>query len=233
MIPQRFSVVLALTGALLLPVGCATKSFVREEVQQSEGKVGQQLAQQQVSLGREAARVGTLEATLNQEHERVSQVAAQAEQAGQTAGQAAQTAGQALAKAEQTDSRLVRLWSNRNRRELVETVVLTFSFNKWELDDRGETTLLGIIKELKENPTLLVDLEGYTDISGPTPYNVELSQRRVEAVRRFLVEKGIDLPRIQSIGLGPASPLADNKTLEGRRQNRRVSLKIFTTATAE
>jgi len=226
MIPQRFSVVLALTGALLLPVGCATKSFVREEVQHSEGKVGQQLAQQQESLGREAARVGTLEATLSQEHERVSQVAAQTEQA-------AQTAGQALAKAEQTDSRLVRLWSNRNRRELVETVVLTFSFNKWELDDRGETTLLGIIKELKENPTLLVDLEGYTDISGPTPYNVELSQRRVEAVRRFLVEKGIDLPRIQSIGLGPASPLADNKTLEGRRQNRRVSLKIFTTATAE
>ena len=176
---KRLPIVLALAGALLVTVGCATKFFVREEMQKSEIKLGQQLSQ-------------------------------------------------ALAKAEQTDSRLARLWANRNKRELVKTVVLNFGFANWVLDDRGETTLLGVIKELKENPNLSVDLEGYTDVTGPVPYNVELSQRRVEAVRRFLVEKGVELPRIHAVGLGQVNPVADNKTKEGRRQNRRVALKVFT-----
>ncbi len=211
---QRVLTVLALGAAFLLPIGCATKTFVQEEVQRTEGKVGQQLSRQE-------GRVGTLETTLNQERDRISRVASRADGAFETANQA-------LAKAEATDSRLVRLWTNRNKREMVETVVLTFGLNKWKLDDRGETTLMGVIRELKENPHLLVDLEGYTDVTGPVPYNVELSQRRVEAVRRFLVEKGVELPRIQAIGLGTANPIDDNKTAEGRRRNRRVALKLFT-----
>jgi len=56
---------------------------------------------------------------------------------------------------------------------------------------------------------------------------VQLSQRRVEVVRRYLVEKGVDLPRIESIGLGEAQPTADNKTAQGRAQNRRVVIRLF------
>jgi outer membrane protein OmpA-like peptidoglycan-associated protein len=196
-----------LAGACLLAGGCATKSFVRKEMQKSEQKVGKELAQQQEVLSRQEARVGTVEATIRQDQERIGQVAT---------------------RAEATEGRLVRLWTNRNKRELVETVVIPFGFDKWELDDRGETTLLEVVKELAENPNLFVDLEGYTDPTGPRSYNLELSHRRVEAVRRFLVGKGVDLPRIQVIGLGPANPIGDNKTTEGRRQNRRVALKLFT-----
>ena len=211
---ERFPIVFALAGALLVTVGCATKSFVREEMQNSEIKLGQQLSQQRESLNRQESRVSKLETDL-------PGVAGKATSA-------AEKASQALSKAEQTDSRLIRLWANRNKRELFETVVLNFGFDKWMLDDRGETTLLGVIKELKENPNLFVDLEGYTDVTGPVPYNVELSQRRVEAVRRFLVEKGVELSRIHAVGLGPVHPAGDNKTKEGRRQNRRVALKVFT-----
>jgi outer membrane protein OmpA-like peptidoglycan-associated protein len=211
---QRVLRGLAVVGACLLATGCATKSFVQGEVQKSEQKVGQQLSQQDV-------RVGTVEATLHQEQERLNRVALNADQAHEKATQA-------LAKAEATDSRLIRLWANRNKRELVETVVITFGFNKAELDDRGETSLVGVVKELQANPTLFVDLVGYTDVSGPAHYNVGLSQRRVEAVRRFLVNHGVDLPRIQAIGLGPVNPVGDNKTVEGRRQNRRVALMLFT-----
>jgi len=59
---------------------------------------------------------------------------------------------------------------------------------------------------LQGNPTLVVELGGYTDPKGTVDYNYGLSQRRVEAVRRFLVEKGIPLSRVQAVGLGPSRP---------------------------
>jgi OOP family OmpA-OmpF porin len=143
------------------------------------------------------------------------------------ADEAAGKAGQAIAKADETDGRVTRLWTGRNKKNLVETVVISFGFDKWELDDRAQTALLDLVKQIQGNPNLVIDLEGYTDSMGPTPYNVQLSERRAEAVRRFLVEKGVDLHRVQSIGLGPSRPMADNKTKQGRDQNRRVAVKVF------
>src|SRR5262249_56189843 len=93
-----------------------------------------------------------------------------------------------------------------------DTVGIGLRFEKGELDDRGQTALLDVAKQLQENPNLMVELEGYTDSVGPMPYNVQLSQRRSEAVRRFLVEKGIEMHRINSIGLGDVKPSADNNT---------------------
>ena len=101
------------------------------------------------------------------------------------------------------DSRLTRLWSARHKRDLVETLEVRFAFDKWDLNDAAQTSLATLVKELRENPRLSVDLEGYADPVGTYDYNVVLSQRRVEAVRRYLVEKGIDLPRIHLVGLGP------------------------------
>ena len=63
----------------------------------------------------------------------------------------------------------------------------------------------------------MVELEGFTDSVGAMPYNVQLSQRRSEAVRRFLVEKGIEMHRIHSIGLGDVKPSADNENRQGTR----------------
>lgn len=143
------------------------------------------------------------------------------------ADDAAGKAGQAIAKADETDGRLTRLWTGRNKKNLVETVVISFGFDKWELDDKGQTALLELVKQIQGNPNLVIDLEGYTDSMGPTPYNLQLSERRAGAVRRFLVEKGVDLHRVQSIGLGPNRPMADNKTKQGRDQNRRVAVKVF------
>ena len=88
----------------------------------------------------------------------------------------------------------------------------------------AQTALLSLVKELRENPKLIVDLEGYTDSVGPREYNVQLSQRRVEAVRRYLVDKGVDMPRIQWIGLGQ---LPDRGTQEDQAKNRRVTLKMM------
>jgi OmpA family len=65
-----------------------------------------------------------------------------------------------------------------------------FGFDRWDLDDRAQTALGEVVSELKKNAALSVVLEGYTDPQGAGAYNMELSQRRVEAVRRYLVGRG-------------------------------------------
>jgi OOP family OmpA-OmpF porin len=67
-----------------------------------------------------------------------------------------------------------------------------------------------------------VEIRGYTDSVGPASYNLELSQRRAEAVKQYLVNAGIDPSRLVAKGYGEADPIASNKTPEGRAQNRRI-----------
>ncbi|MBD3218923.1 MAG: OmpA family protein, partial [candidate division Zixibacteria bacterium] len=69
-----------------------------------------------------------------------------------------------------------------------------------------------------------LEIAGHTDISGPRDYNVQLSQRRAEAVRDYFIEQGIAPDRLVAKGYGPDKPKYDNDTAEGRRKNRRVEL---------
>jgi outer membrane protein OmpA-like peptidoglycan-associated protein len=133
-----------------------------------------------------------------------SRIAATKAEAAQTRADAAQTrADAAFGRADEVNSRLSRLWSGRTKRNVVETVHVQFGFDRADLSDGAQTALLGIVKELKTNADLSVDLEGFTDPTGTRDYNVGLSQRRVESVRRYLIENGADLARIHSIGMGP------------------------------
>lgn len=68
-------------------------------------------------------------------------------------------------------------------------------------------------------------VEGHTDSVGNDDYNLKLSQRRADAVRKYLVDKGVAGSRLTAKGLGETQPVADNGTAEGRAQNRRVVLK--------
>ena len=245
---QRLVVVPVLLGVALLITGCATKEFVREEIDKSETalgqKIGQNIARLEGELGRAktelssvAARVTETRSVADEATRKADQAANVARQASTQTDDAATTAAQAVTKAEaalakagEVDNRLSRLTTVRNKRTLTNTVVVLFVFDKWQLDDRAHAVLLEVVKQLQANQGLVVDLEGYTDNVGPPLYNVGLSQRRAESVRRFLVEKGVELNRIQSIGLGDARPVADNKTRQGRDQNRRVAVKLFAPA---
>jgi outer membrane protein OmpA-like peptidoglycan-associated protein len=156
--------------------------------------------------------------------------AAAAREAAAKADQAAGKADEALATAEETETRLDRFLAARYKRNLVETVVATFSFDKSDLDAQGQAALTELVKKLAENPNLVVDLGGHTDSRGSDRYNLALSERRKETVRRFLVEKGVDLNRIFSIGWGEFKAIADNKSEQGRTANRRVAIGIFAPA---
>jgi outer membrane protein OmpA-like peptidoglycan-associated protein len=226
-------IVVVPAAVLLLASGCATKNFVRElvgkseaEIDQRVGKVNERVVTVEGRLGEESQRVTKVEGQLGETNQRVAGVETKVGEVGEQAKAAQTKADAAFGRADEVDSRLTRLWTNRNKRQLVETLHVQFGFDKADLTDGAQTALATIVKELRANPTLTVELEGYTDPTGPKDYNVTLSQRRVETVRRYLIEQGAELPRIHSVGLGP---LPGGKGDEVAKQ-RRVTLKLMIAA---
>lgn len=212
----------------ILPLGCATKGFVREELQKSETKVAGEVGRVETGLGQERERINSIGVQVTETRSvaedgvrRADRAAGIATEATARAEQAGGRATEAFSKAGATDERVTRLWKNRHARVPVETIFIRFGFDKADLDDRGQTALLDVAKQLRENAIVVVDLEGYTDNTGDSAYNVQLSQRRVEAVRRYLIEQGAEMPRINSVGLGPIMDKGD------KAKNRRVTVKLM------
>ena len=90
----------------------------------------------------------------------------------------------------------------------------------------SQETLDGAVKTLKDNPGIEAEVSGYTDNQGKAKANLMLSQKRAEAVMKYLTDHGIDASRLTAKGYGDEHPVASNKTAEGRARNRRVELKI-------
>ena len=87
-------------------------------------------------------------------------------------------------------------------------------------------TINQIIKILKDDPSLKTEVSGHTDSDGDDDYNLELSEKRAEAVMKYLISNGIEQSRMNSIGYGETKPVADNSTDEGKSLNRRVEFKF-------
>jgi outer membrane protein OmpA-like peptidoglycan-associated protein len=109
-----------------------------------------------------------------------------------------------------------------------------FDYNKDTIKSESFQILNDVAQTLTEHPELLkVEVAGHTDSDGSDTYNEDLSQRRVESVRRYLIEKGINGDRLVAKGYGESKPIASNKTDEGKAKNRRVELVITERATPE
>jgi len=184
---------------MLLPIvlvavsGCATKDWVRSLLEEKDIEINQRLD----GLGD------------------------QIKTTGQLARGANERADATMNRVESVDGRLTRLWSNRYRQRVVDTVEIYFVFDKADLSEGAQVVLLDVVKELQASPTLIVRLRGFSDLAGARDYNYGLAQRRVEAVWRFLEEKGVELSRVQEIRLGP---LADRRIPEDKRRRVTVTL---------
>ena len=99
-----------------------------------------------------------------------------------------------------------------------------FDFNKADVKSESAPTLDQMTKLLKDNPSLKLLVVGHTDNVGNFPFNMDLSQRRAAAVVAALNSRGVAKERLTSVGVSFASPIATNKTEEGRAKNRRVEL---------
>ncbi|QKX16228.1 OmpA family protein [Microbulbifer sp. YPW1] len=83
-----------------------------------------------------------------------------------------------------------------------------------------------LISIMQENPGLSIAIEGHTDSDGDAVANQKLSESRAQAVMKMLVDAGIDESRMKAVGFGPANPVADNGTEEGKQKNRRIAVKV-------
>jgi outer membrane protein OmpA-like peptidoglycan-associated protein len=212
-----------LPAVMLLASGCvATRGWVREHVGKTEVEMDKKVSAVDQKATAENQRV---DQKVDGVDGRLKTAEGTLTETSATAKGAKDKADSAYTKADETNSRLTRLWANRNNRKEAESHQILFGFDKWDVGDEGQTKLSELVREMKENPKLTVDLQGYADPVGSYGYNVALSQRRVESVRRYLVEKGIELPRINLIGLGP---IAEKGT--PNKDKRRVTVKMMVNA---
>ena len=103
---------------------------------------------------------------------------------------------------------------------------LLFDTGKSTLKPGAKSTLTKIAEQLKSNPDAKIAVEGHTDSVGSKEANQELSQKRADAVRDFIVNAGVPADHFTASGRGESEPIATNKTAAGRQQNRRVELVI-------
>lgn len=229
--------------AALAATGCATRDWVRETLGTKETEMNRRVADVEGSVGEERARIDSMEQRVDEQRDRVGQVEGRLQQEAQRVEgmgfritgvetqvtelsgglkAARERADAAFARAEDVDARVTRLSNRAHSRQLVDTLDLGFAFGRADLNDNAQSALAGLVKELRANPKLSVDLEGFTDPMGGREYNLGLSHRRVEAVRRHLVEQGVELPRIHAIGRGPL----DDRGVAADKK-RRVTVKLM------
>ena len=101
-----------------------------------------------------------------------------------------------------------------------------FDVGKYELRPIAREKLARLSGIIISYPGLVLEAEGHTDTTGSEEINLELSMRRAEAVRDYLISQGVPEDTVSSIGMGFSVPVASNDTREGRQQNRRVEIII-------
>ena len=104
-----------------------------------------------------------------------------------------------------------------------------FDFDKSVIKTEGKKVLDGVVDRLKDINLEVIIAVGHTDSIGSDAYNMKLGMRRAEAVKAYLISKGIEKTRVYTDSKGERQPVATNKTAAGRAQNRRVEIEVIGT----
>ena len=103
---------------------------------------------------------------------------------------------------------------------------MTFEYDSATLTSESRPVLSELAADLKKYPRLKIELQGHTDSKGSDKYNQQLSGKRAQSVRDYLLQQGVSTQQLTAKGYGEAQPVADNNTEEGRSQNRRVVMMV-------
>jgi peptidoglycan-associated lipoprotein len=198
----------SLIAALVGTTGCATKKYVKQET----GAVNNRVDEVQGQVEQTQTRLNTHDKTLASHEQKM--------------GEISQTAQDALRRAQEAGKLA-------EGKFLYETVLsddkVKFGFDTADLSPEARAALDEFAAKLKqENKNVYIEIQGHTDNIGSAKYNEELGMLRAESVRRYLNQnQSFPLHRINVISYGKTSPVADNKTRDGRAQNRRVVLVVL------
>lgn len=152
---------------------------------------------------------------------------ATAESERRSAAIARDDAASARSQLDDLRSKLTELQTKKTERGLVVTLGdVLFEVDKADLKAGTMRSLNQLAVALRDDPNARIAIEGHTDSTGSHAHNMNLSNRRAESVRSYLVSNGVDYSRITARGMGPDYPVASNNTAAGRQQNRRVEVII-------
>ena len=180
---------------------------------------------QSAYLATQTAHLAQLRASSKADDARVA--AGQAERDKILLASRAREADAAKMKAQRLQAEIDQLKAKPTERGLVLTLGdVLFATGKAELNPGGANKVQQLAQFLNENKDRRVEIDGYTDSVGKDDYNLDLSQRRANAVQQALVAQGIDASRISTHGYGKEFPVAENNNSGGRQLNRRVEVVI-------
>jgi len=111
-------------------------------------------------------------------------------------------------------------------KELLSQNKIHFEYNKADIKTDSYELLEQLIIVAQGCPDAKITIEGHTDSDGSQDYNKKLSSKRADAVKQYLIQKGMDATKLEAIGYGEMRPIADNETNAGKEQNRRIEFNI-------
>jgi outer membrane protein OmpA-like peptidoglycan-associated protein len=214
---------------LMLTTGCATKKFVRQNVDNLDAKIGGVDKKVDEKTGELDNRVTELdrktETSISSAQAKADTADQNALKAGKDAQDANALAQKGLTQVGQVDQKVENI--DNYQRAKNETVL--FKFNKSELTPEAKQQLDSLAQNLATMKHYVIEVKGFADNTGPKEYNLELSRHRADSVVRYLTEtRNIPLAKIHILGYGSDNPAtADNKR-EARKLSRRVEVNVLT-----
>lgn len=215
----------AVSLLILLAPGCATKKWV-------QAKVVQPLETKISGVDKKSDENATKITEVDRKAESgIADAQAKAETADRNASKADDHAGEAQSLAQKGVDQAGKVASdleNIDNFQTVKSETVLFRINHADLTVEDKSKLDQLAEGLTPMKHYVIEVQGYTDKTGPKDYNLELSRRRADTVVRYLTEvHNVPLVKIHMLGYGPDSPAQPNDTRDGRKQNRRVDVKVL------
>ncbi len=242
---KNFVITSAAVAFSLLGTGCATHKYVAKTVapiKQEADEAQAKNAEQDKTISAQGTEIQELDRDLSRTKEQLKDTDNKATQAAEAARAADQKAAGAQSAAENAQQaatgartfaeqgldRLGKTIDGMNKYQLAKSETVLFRINSDRLTDEGKQQLDELAKQAQGLDRFVIEIQGFTDKTGSPAYNDMLSERRAESVARYLTTQyKIPVRNITMLGEGYAMPVADDKTRDGRKQNRRVEVKLW------
>jgi OOP family OmpA-OmpF porin len=236
---------LSLMGASLLVTGCATKKYVAQTVAPIDARVTSDEAKndakntdQDKQIAEHGKSIEELDRSASRTREQLKDTDAKATAANEAAAKADQKADGAWKAADgakslaqqglDANAQLARTVDAMNKYQVMKSETVLFKVNQYNLTDDAKSQLEELAKSAGGLDRFVIEVQGFTDKTGTVTINERLSQQRAQEVARYLAnEYKIPVRSISLLGSGYALPVADDKTREGRKLNRRVEVRLF------